>query len=528
MPADRCTISRGSRSWCLTLPIGLCLAQSAPALAQSTLIDLPTSRPALAIITRTTDQPSDSVSEETSPMLLALDGVIARLATPKEIDELRRCLGAPIPQSAPATTESVRWGVVHLLAASTSDKPHTEKPAKPGDRRAGEHRALEVLRGIDGSWLLQELLAPSGTASSSSPRRVQLKAERFAPLVAQWSIPPQGNVRAQALVHEKGGPQASPAALPVIGQVFTLDKPYTAGIFPITRAIMGERLRAGQGTSLSNAARVLKDETLYCRLPVGWSDKSAYGLLVWVQAAPSGKLREELFEACDKLGFIVVGADKSGNDRPVQERYQLALDAVATIQDRYLIDNDRVYISGISGGGRVSSLLIAGFPDVFHGSVPIVGLSCYEALPTGDGKFWPAGFSKPHKPMFDLLKSRRIAPITGDSDFNQPEMLKGAAVFARDACQLRLFSYPDMGHHMPTPARFLEALTWVDAPAQARAAKRLLEAQAALDTYLAAHPHPASGEVANPKQRAQLEAITALAPWTEPAWKAVDLLRPAK
>jgi poly(3-hydroxybutyrate) depolymerase len=56
---------------------------------------------------------------------------------------------------------------------------------------------------------------------------------------------------------------------------------------------------------------------------------------------------------------------------------QLTLDAIATACDRYVIDPNRIYVTGVSGGGKIASHTWACAPEIIDGVVAIVGVGSY-------------------------------------------------------------------------------------------------------------------------------------------------------
>src|SRR5262249_155487 len=126
-------------------------------------------------------------------------------------------------------------------------------------------------------------------------------------------------------------------------------------------------------------------------------------------------------------------------------------------------------------------------PDVFTGNVPIVGLSCYENVPNGTGRFFPASILKPKPEIFTILKTRRMAPMTGRKDFNEVEMQQASAILRLDGLSIKLFDDTKMGHELPVPEHFLEALSWVDEPAKTKLATERDAAAKALEAYTTKH-----------------------------------------
>jgi hypothetical protein len=335
---------------------------------------------------------------------------------------------------------------------------------------------------------------------------VELNADRFDAVSAEWS-------------RYRGSFDAAAATEPR-GEVFELAGPYSTGRFILDLTTVGERFLAG-GTSELRTERDLTQEKFMVRLPAGYDPARPAGLLVWVSPVEEGTPPATFYPALDDLGIVAIGAMRSGNGRPVVDRYQLALDGVATAMRRFHIDPRRVYITGISGGGRVSSMMAACFSDIFTGSAPIVGLSCYERVPTGVGAYWPAGYRRPRGRMYSLFKEHPMAAITGDKDFNRQEITTAAELMARDGVNVRLFDYPGMAHEAPTAERFGEVMRWVDGPYQETVKGEAEAAAKAMEVY---RERAGPGEELDEAGRRLLMRAIDAGPWTGPAWEAVGIL----
>jgi hypothetical protein len=306
-----------------------------------------------------------------------------------------------------------------------------------------------------------------------------------------------------------------------LAETVQLLQPYRASHIILDEATIRERLSGGRETALPPTNLYLRDEAFHLRLPTGYDPSAPAGLVVWVSASDDGRPPQVLEPAADELGFILIGADDSGNPRLATDRYQLALDAVATVSGRYHIDPARVYVTGISGGGRIASTLVGCFPDVFTGAVPVVGVSYCEHVPLGDGRFIPAAYRRPAAPFWRLLRERRIAPVSGELDFNHREIVNAVRLMQRDGLAVRLFEYDDMAHTLPTAERFAEAARWVDEPARLDREKSRREADTALASYEAKFGGTPPESAA---QRRILEQITVTGPWSPAAWRACELL----
>lgn len=417
-----------------------------------------------------------------SEMTRRLKGVLADLQG-KPLVDLRACV-PPHPFLGEATGAE-RICVIHLSAAG-----------------GAKSKRIEVLHAPDGAYIAAEFDPVKGT-----PTRAELRRDKFAEFMLPWP-PYRGGFTPDAIQEAKG-------------EVFALPKPYTPARFVLDSKTMGDRFLNGGTTSVGPADRVLDQETLYCRLPSGYDPRHPAGLLVWIDPTNSGKPPSPFWPAADQTNLIIVGAAESGNNRLVSNREQLALDGVATVMRRYHVDPQRVYVTGMSGGGRVSSMMAVCFPEVFTGSVPIVGLACYERVPTGLGQWWPAGYLKPKPEMFRLFKTHRMAPMTGRRDFNQLEIEHASEIMQRDGAHVKAFEYTDMGHELPTAERFSEAIAWVDEPYQQKRASERDEAKKESEAYITRFgDKPPADDAA----RRILVKVTEAGPWTEEAWHAAELL----
>jgi len=410
-----------------------------------------------------------------SPMLDRIAGTVARLSK-KHAAQLRSCVEPrPLPLDALR-----RYWTLHLSSEGKAGREITKR--------------VEILRDVAGEWYALPLADANvkGRAKESADM-VALNREKFAAIAADW---PKYLGKFEA--DPKQTPWGKPAILAAASPAWwTMDK-----------ATLGERFLAGRPTNIDGAKRVLSDNKFRVRLPKDYDPRECCGVLVWVDANDVSRLHECFWPAADELRIILIGAEKTGNDVPAADRDQLALDASQTVQEQFLCDEGRVYVSGISGGGRISSQLWACFPDVFTGAVPIVGLDCYEPAPAGEGKYHRNGYMKPAMKMWRQVLPHRLGVMTGPPDFNYGEIVKFVATFKRDKVDARVFEYPDMAHQLPTAPRFSDAMSWVDEPVRT---SREASAKTA-------------AELAAKEGRPEWVEATNVAPWSKGAWAAAEKL----
>lgn len=418
-----------------------------------------------------------------SDMTGRIAGVLADLPA-QRIRDLRACV-LPGLKPIEGLSTARRDCVIHLFAKDAL-------------------RSIEIVRTNDGTIVARDI-SPDQSAKPARPPVARLSSEKFFRLSSTWS-----SFRARF--------DEPPPEMP--GTVFDAPAPYTPGWFTFDKETLGQRFLRGHTTSVPPVKRDLTAASIAARLPNNYDPRNPAGLLVWVSPTNSGHAPPPFFAAADELNLVIVGPAGAGNECPVADRYQLVFDSVATACERYHIDPRRIYITGVSGGGKISSVLWACFPEIFSGSIPIVGLACYENIPIGNGKVWPGLFSKPETRLFDILKPHRAAAMTGPKDFNYEPILAAAKVLNRDGLDVKVFEYPDMGHTLPKPERFTEAMRWIDEPYRQKREAEIAKAQALYDKAI-----EAQASTTDPiKRRAALIEVTAAGPWTPAAWKAVELL----
>jgi predicted esterase len=459
----------------LPLAAGLMLLVP-PSLAQTrSIFDLSRGRAQRATVT--IDEAPVPVEQGAGEMALRLSGALADLRG-KDLADLR----ATAPPNPPVgdASDALRLCTIHLESGQ-------------------ERKRLAIFRKND-SYIAVEL-------DAEQPIRAELRRDAFNEVYASW---PQ----------YRGGFEAAPSTN-TSGKPEVLERPYTPGRFTLDEKTISTRLLGGATPKDEHPVRELKDEKLTIRVPGMYSPRNPAGLLVWVDAGPAGLPPSAYDRVLDELNFITIGAANSGNQRNLYSRIQLALDAAATASERYHIDPRRVYIYGISGGGRIASIAQVCFPEAFMGAVPIVGLSCYELVPNGLGQYYRNAYNRPGSAVFRLAQQRRMAPITGRRDGNQLEMTNATEIMQRHGLPVRLFDHESMGHELAKPEHFREALSWVDEPYQSSRRKEIEDAKRLLDAYTSKHEDRSP---ASPADRAALLKVMQAGPWTEPAWKAWGLL----
>lgn len=195
----------------------------------------------------------------------------------------------------------------------------------------------------------------------------------------------------------------------------------------------------------------LADESFEVFVPEGYRPGAGYGLVVWVSPGYTGGPPPELEPVLDEHHLLWVGANRAGNPRFTWNRIGLALDAAHAMAGLYDLDSDRVYVSGYSGGGRVASTLGLLFPEAFHGTFCIFGVSYFRpvAVPDRPGAHWPEAFPKPSREaMSTLRRQSRFVILSGTRDFNRAQSILYSEAMREDGIEhVTYLEIPEGSHY---------------------------------------------------------------------------------
>lgn len=174
----------------------------------------------------------------------------------------------------------------------------------------------------------------------------------------------------------------------------------------------------------------------------------------------------EWTKVLDQHHLIWLGPTGVGNDKDVLWRTYMALEAVRQAKLHYTIDDERVYVSGMSGGGRVASHAAVVAADTFTGGFYVVGCNFWKPVPTGEGKKLYPGFWR--KPDPKILKKARAANryvlLTGSDDFNRLNTKCVYDGYVKDKfAHVSYLEVPGMGHTIPDATWFTKGIEALDA-----------------------------------------------------------------
>lgn len=287
-----------------------------------------------------------------------------------------------------------------------------------------------------------------------------------------WALPALSEEIPEAELHRAG--QFTLSAPGVPAKVY-LQAAYDYGAEPKPDFVRAAR--KGELQWLTNKGEGVTYQVI---VPKSYQPGEAHGVLVFISAGEGGKVPKQYHPLLEKYRLIGIGADKSGNKHDTLVRHGYAVHAVTMIDERYDVDHDRIYVSGGSGGGRVTSQVMIMNPGTFTGGIPMIGANACMKMQNADSKgnkFPDPGMWKntDKKRLKQAAMEGRFVFMTGSKDYNKANV---KAVFTgyRDAGfkNVLYIEQQGLGHSLPNAEHFEKALQFIDAPL-AKAARKHYE-----------------------------------------------------
>jgi predicted esterase len=179
---------------------------------------------------------------------------------------------------------------------------------------------------------------------------------------------------------------------------------------------------------------------------------AAAGLLVFISPDASGAPQPHWREVLSARNLHWIAAENFGNEKPTAQRVLAAIMAVTLAQREFNLNRKRIYIGGMSGGGRAASTAITTFPQLFAGALYIVGAD------------YPSDGARARLPQ---IAANRYVFLTGRRDFNRDEMKMIHRRYVADgATHTLLMDLRHFGHQYPNAREFNRALEFLDGAQQ--------------------------------------------------------------
>jgi len=193
---------------------------------------------------------------------------------------------------------------------------------------------------------------------------------------------------------------------------------------------------------------VNEDITWKMYVPETYDPAVPAGLMVYISPSQEGWMPRRWQSVIDDENLIWISANASGNEELVAKRMIYAVLAPQIATASYKIDPDRVYLSGFSGGGKVSGMVAINFANIFRGAIYICG-----------AEYW----SEDRPPMFSQVEKNRYVFLTGSEDFNRDLTYKIYRKYQSAGLEnVELINVPRMTHQNPSARYFLKAINFLD------------------------------------------------------------------
>ncbi len=174
------------------------------------------------------------------------------------------------------------------------------------------------------------------------------------------------------------------------------------------------------------------------------------GLILFISPTPRAMaVRTRWRPVCDELGLILAAPHAAGNTCDFRVRTRIVLDVLDDVRRKYRIDTDRTYLSGFSGGGRMTCMIGFSLPEYFGGLIPI-----------GSGGEMRIQETWLQKCVADRLG---VAFLVGAEDFNFCEITCFREPLLQFAgVRTKTWVIDGMDHSVPESPVLSEAVRWLD------------------------------------------------------------------
>jgi predicted esterase len=190
------------------------------------------------------------------------------------------------------------------------------------------------------------------------------------------------------------------------------------------------------------------DERVHWKFVQANPGDSPAGVLVFISPDATALPQPDWHPLLRDSNLHWIAAENFGNDKPTARRVLAAIMGLRRLEREFELDRKRIYIGGMSGGGRAASTAITTFPHLFSGALYIVGADA---------------FKRDALTQFPDIRANRYVFITGTRDFNRGEM---RAIYRKyvesGAKNALLMDLRKFGHEYPNAEQLKRALDFLD------------------------------------------------------------------
>ncbi len=199
----------------------------------------------------------------------------------------------------------------------------------------------------------------------------------------------------------------------------------------------------------STFAGVLRaDEVVRWKFVQAHQSASPAGVLIFISPNATALPQPGWYQLLRDSNLHWIAAENFGNDKRTAQRVLAAIMGLRRLEREFELDRKRIYIGGMSGGGRAASTAIITFPRLFSGALYIVGAD-------------PLTRDAPAQ-LPDIRENRYVF-ITGTRDFNRGEMRAIYRNYVESGVEnALLMDLRKFGHEYPNVEQLKHALDFLD------------------------------------------------------------------
>jgi len=240
-------------------------------------------------------------------------------------------------------------------------------------------------------------------------------------------------------------------------------------------------------------------------VPKQYKAGQAWPLVLFISAGDEAAGWSAWQKVCETEGVFFCSPFAAGNNVATGQRTRIILDVLDDVRRAYRIDPDQTYLTGFSGGARMSCAIAFALPEYIGGVMPLCGTN---------------PISGPTYLRHRIADRVSVAFVTGEKDFNRKENEEYMAPWFKELeIRSKLWVVPKLGHAIPSSDVLKEAYTWLkdDLP------RRRADAKAHPDLAIASEEAPNKAETG----KRMVAAGQAELKQPERTWRGVALLQGA-
>lgn len=219
------------------------------------------------------------------------------------------------------------------------------------------------------------------------------------------------------------------------------------GEFEVTHAL--EELINAASTEMTESI-IAPDEPISWEIyvPESYSSERPAGLLVYVSPSPSGEIPSRWKSVLDDHNLIWISANNSGNRVLLSRRVLFAIVGPTVVKQNYVIDDERIYVSGLSGGGKTASMVAIDHAKLFKGAIYNCGVEAWRV-------------DQPE--MIEQIRTNHYVFVTGDFDQALESTKRVYRAYKKAGIgNSKLMVIRNMGHQNPERHEFDKAIRYLD------------------------------------------------------------------